>query len=529
MPRDENPSAGRLDYSAGTEGDALSLFPSEDSAANRDGGTESRLPVNAGPMPGGPAIGGAVWADSTGLSERPQLLAQAASVLERSRRSMETLCPDRHELREAGAPLAQERASPGDAGVEQRILTESLNRIEDRLGQLDVMPDLTNRMLASLQSLITAVGLVEADYDAQQPLMHQGLCDDARRIAEGPTALDEPVGKASQDDAAYEVRNREPQDAEATRAKVFAGAADPRDSTRVLARAASIVAQLERRAADVSAQLAAMTTSQRALARQLVSLRQQWQSLTESARNDSAQSVRRQRPSDVVVPTPVSRSFRREASTSGIPSPQPRKVQIGYGSAGVGALVVLGLVLSADAKRSGNLPGSVRAEQRESASPRSAVLPSTTLGVALSIPSIRGLTGMNDMALTRRDPSGTATRADDVNMARAIANVQLDRWGSLVEKIDQRTTPPSSFIVGSNAAQPFSGMLHVDSIPSRAAVFINQQRVGDTPLQLERVRAGSHVLWIEREGYERWTTSILVTSDKQNDVRATLQPVSDRR
>jgi hypothetical protein len=65
-------------------------------------------------------------------------------------------------------------------------------------------------------------------------------------------------------------------------------------------------------------------------------------------------------------------------------------------------------------------------------------------------------------------------------------------------------------------------------VPSGAAVFINQQRVGNTPLQLPRLRAGSHVVWIERAGYERWSTAVLVGVDTPNAVSATLQPLPNR-
>jgi hypothetical protein len=71
-------------------------------------------------------------------------------------------------------------------------------------------------------------------------------------------------------------------------------------------------------------------------------------------------------------------------------------------------------------------------------------------------------------------------------------------------------------------------MLGVESVPAGAAVFINQERVGQTPLSLTRVRAGSHVLWIEREGYERWTTSVLVPADQQIRVSAKLQALRKR-
>jgi hypothetical protein len=74
----------------------------------------------------------------------------------------------------------------------------------------------------------------------------------------------------------------------------------------------------------------------------------------------------------------------------------------------------------------------------------------------------------------------------------------------------------------------YVGVLAVDSEPTGSVVFVDRQPVGETPLQLTRVRAGSHVVRIERDGYDRWTTAALVAADKQTHVRAKLQAVRDR-
>jgi hypothetical protein len=69
------------------------------------------------------------------------------------------------------------------------------------------------------------------------------------------------------------------------------------------------------------------------------------------------------------------------------------------------------------------------------------------------------------------------------------------------------------------------GVLAIDSDPSGSAVFVDRDHVGETPIQLTRLRAGSHVIWVEHDGYDRWTTAALVPTYKQTRVRAKLQPV----
>src|SRR5688572_19358342 len=76
-----------------------------------------------------------------------------------------------------------------------------------------------------------------------------------------------------------------------------------------------------------------------------------------------------------------------------------------------------------------------------------------------------------------------------------------------------RSQPSAPFASGRNAqaspAQPrvFVGSLIVGSEPVATSVFIDRQYVGETPLEVSNLRAGSHVVWIERESYVRWTGS----------------------
>ncbi len=69
----------------------------------------------------------------------------------------------------------------------------------------------------------------------------------------------------------------------------------------------------------------------------------------------------------------------------------------------------------------------------------------------------------------------------------------------------------------------FEGTLSVLSEPAGAAVFVNREYVGETPLQIPRVRAGSHVVWVEGEGYHRWTRGVLVPADKITKVSVNLE------
>jgi len=83
-------------------------------------------------------------------------------------------------------------------------------------------------------------------------------------------------------------------------------------------------------------------------------------------------------------------------------------------------------------------------------------------------------------------------------------------------------------VKGKNQTSVFVGALEVRSDPARSAVFVDRRYVGATPMPSTELRAGSHIVWIERDGYQRWTASVLVTADQQTRVVAKLQPLRDR-
>jgi hypothetical protein len=69
----------------------------------------------------------------------------------------------------------------------------------------------------------------------------------------------------------------------------------------------------------------------------------------------------------------------------------------------------------------------------------------------------------------------------------------------------------------------FIGTLAIDSDPPGAAVLVDRRPVGETPIAVPQSRAGSHVVWIERAGYLRWTSVVTVAADKTTRVRVKLQ------
>ena len=70
----------------------------------------------------------------------------------------------------------------------------------------------------------------------------------------------------------------------------------------------------------------------------------------------------------------------------------------------------------------------------------------------------------------------------------------------------------------------FAGSLLVQSEPSGAKVYVNQELVGVSPLLLPKMRARSYAIQVGIEGHELWSRGIQVVANRQTKVTAQLQP-----
>ena len=96
------------------------------------------------------------------------------------------------------------------------------------------------------------------------------------------------------------------------------------------------------------------------------------------------------------------------------------------------------------------------------------------------------------------------------------------------------TTPPKQSTPatkpsGSASASPvaYVGTLSIDAEPD-GEVFIDRRSAGRTPLHVANLKAGSHLVWIEREGYQRFTRVVQVPADRVSRVWADLESLTPR-
>jgi eukaryotic-like serine/threonine-protein kinase len=110
---------------------------------------------------------------------------------------------------------------------------------------------------------------------------------------------------------------------------------------------------------------------------------------------------------------------------------------------------------------------------------------------------------------------------------RSVAITSARPAPSLVVVLEPRrpaAQPASQSIPGAAPGiERYTGSLVVESLPPGATVYLDNRAVGRTPLTLNRVNAGEHVVRLERDGYGRWSRSIRVVASERNRVTASLE------
>jgi hypothetical protein len=70
----------------------------------------------------------------------------------------------------------------------------------------------------------------------------------------------------------------------------------------------------------------------------------------------------------------------------------------------------------------------------------------------------------------------------------------------------------------------YKGALTVRADSPGATVFVNRLKVGTAPVRVNNLRAGAHLVWVENDGYRRWTRVVTVPAETVTRVDADLEP-----
>ena len=83
------------------------------------------------------------------------------------------------------------------------------------------------------------------------------------------------------------------------------------------------------------------------------------------------------------------------------------------------------------------------------------------------------------------------------------------------------TEPPVTPLVRPTV---YTGTLTVRANAPGATVFVNRRNVGTAPVRVSHLRAGAHLVWVESEGFRRWTRVVTVPAERVTRVTAALEP-----
>ena len=70
----------------------------------------------------------------------------------------------------------------------------------------------------------------------------------------------------------------------------------------------------------------------------------------------------------------------------------------------------------------------------------------------------------------------------------------------------------------------YTGTLSVRTTAPGATVFVNRRNVGTAPVRVTNLRAGAHLVWVESEGFRRWTRVVTVPAERVTRIMAALEP-----
>lgn len=165
-----------------------------------------------------------------------------------------------------------------------------------------------------------------------------------------------------------------------------------------------------------------------------------------------------------------------------------------------------------------------RARRSGAAAAAAAILVTLVAWAMLSMASY----DMPDPGPVENDVVEPAATAPPAGAVAVPATVELKQAAVVSTVADPpveavRSAPPARAEPRRVAA--YVGTLTIDSSPA-GEVFVNRKSVGRTPVRVAGLRAGSHLIWIQREGYRRWTRVVPVAADRISRVTADLDPLS---
>ncbi|MDP6924569.1 MAG: PEGA domain-containing protein [Candidatus Scalindua sp.] len=117
----------------------------------------------------------------------------------------------------------------------------------------------------------------------------------------------------------------------------------------------------------------------------------------------------------------------------------------------------------------------------------------------------------------------TPKNVTDLSYDNHLLEVKMDGYEAWSENIEMEPGLELSVVA---ELQMIAGSVCINSEPSNAMILINNKKAGFTPKTLTEILPGEHNVEIRMDGFENWSESVEVRSDKQNSIAAVLRAIT---
>ena len=117
----------------------------------------------------------------------------------------------------------------------------------------------------------------------------------------------------------------------------------------------------------------------------------------------------------------------------------------------------------------------------------------------------------------------TPATIDNLSSGTHTVDISIDGYNTWREKVEVEPKQKSELKA---ILQEVKGTVTINSMPADASIFIDGQKAGTTPETIADIIGGTHLVEIRMDGYEVWSESINVVSDKEYTITASLKELT---
>ena len=102
--------------------------------------------------------------------------------------------------------------------------------------------------------------------------------------------------------------------------------------------------------------------------------------------------------------------------------------------------------------------------------------------------------------------------------------------GHKTSRVEQSiTSEMSGQILTLEVPQPLTGLLVLSSTPPMADIFIDGERMGETPMRINKITVGKHTLRLEKQGYKPFTSNFVIEDGKTLELEPKMELESSKK